>query len=427
MGDVQYSTNVYRDGQQASPRRLGTYSLEAISKPTSLNEHQRQHSSKQFALKIIYTYPGLYRTTTPIMSYSSQRYDLDAAAARRRSQSSSRPRDSRCNDQPYKSRSHDEYYCAPSVSRTASYAKNDDRSYMKREERHRHPRNTRTKEEDRSYTDRRSRGERSSSYREASSGRESRCDARPSERSQSARDNHVKRQSRSGPERREHAHSGQVRSDTVRSGRRTSSRRGSQDDHETRPHSKREDTSHQEGEYSRSTPEEINTFLNSDRASRPSWGSSTYGTYVLPLESTGQYRNNDPTKCTCKCCPHPISTAHSHDHQNQGPGMSSKRAAEGSRRSKRTAEGRPLIQVVDKSRSALNRENGPSYPISLNPNTSCDRIASFLAPDKRYAKVLVHWDDGRVQRLDSDIAMEDLIRYAELLEIREIKSVHWAA
>ncbi|QPC76171.1 hypothetical protein HYE68_006923 [Fusarium pseudograminearum] len=362
------------------------------------------------------------------MPYSSQRYNLDAAAARRRSQCSSRPRGDRYSDQSYKSRAQDDYYRAPSVSRTASYTKNDDRSYMKREERPQHPRKTRTKEEDRSYTDRRSRGERSSSYREASSGRESRCDARPSERSQSTRDNHAKRQSRSGPERRENAHSDQVHSDTACSGRRSSSRRGSQDGHETRPHSKREDTSHQEGEYSRSTPEEINTFLNSGRASRPSWGSSTYGTYVLPLESTGQYRNNDPTKCTCKCCPHPISTARSHDHhQNQGPGMSSKRTAEGSRRSKRTAEGRPLIQVVDKSRSALNLEYGPSYPISLNPNTSCDRIASFLAPDKRYAKVLVHWDDGRVQRLDSDIAMEDLIRYAELIEVREIKSVHWAA
>ncbi|KAM0298740.1 hypothetical protein ACHAPM_008163 [Fusarium culmorum] len=361
------------------------------------------------------------------MSYSSQRYDLDAAAARRRSQSSSRPRGDRYSDQSCKSRAHDEYYCAPSVSRTASYAKNNDRSYMKREERNQHPRDTRTKEEDRSNTDRRSRGERSSSYKEASSGRESRRGGRPSECSQSTRDGNAKRQSRSGPERREHTHSDQVRSGTVRSGRRTSSRRMSQDGHETRPHSRREDNSHQEGEYSRSTPE-INTFLNSGRASRPSWGYSTYGTYVLPLESTGQYRNNDPTKCTCKCCPHPISTAHSHDHhQNQGPGMSSKRATEGSRRSKRTAEGRPLIQVVDKSRSALNRENGPSYPISLNPNTSCDRIASFLAPDKRNAKVLVHWDDGRVQRLDSDIAMEDLIRYAKLLEVREIKSVHWAA
>ncbi|UZP34264.1 hypothetical protein NXS19_002080 [Fusarium pseudograminearum] len=326
------------------------------------------------------------------MPYSSQRYNLDAAAARRRSQCSSRPRGDRYSDQSYKSRAQDDYYRAPSVSRTASYTKNDDRSYMKREERPQHPRKTRTKEEDRSYTDRRSRGERSSSYREASSGRESRCDARPTVLAPKEEKMLIPTKS--------------IPIQPALGG----------------------DTSHQEGEYSRSTPEEINTFLNSGRASRPSWGSSTYGTYVLPLESTGQYRNNDPTKCTCKCCPHPISTAHSHDHhQNQGPGMSSKRTAEGSRRSKRTAEGRPLIQVVDKSRSALNLEYGPSYPISLNPNTSCDRIASFLAPDKRYAKVLVHWDDGRVQRLDSDIAMEDLIRYAELIEVREIKSVHWAA
>jgi hypothetical protein len=107
--------------------------------------------------------------------------------------------------------------------------------------------------------------------------------------------------------------------------------------------------------------------------------------------------------------------------------MSSKRADAASRRSKRTSDGRYLIQVIDKSRSALNRENGPTYPIPFNPRASCDRIASFLAPEKRYAKVVVHWDNGRVQRLDNQISMEDLIRHAEFLEVKEIKSVHWAA
>ncbi|GKU00114.1 hypothetical protein FLAG1_06057 [Fusarium langsethiae] len=358
------------------------------------------------------------------MSYSSQRYDLDAAAARKRSHSSSRSRDHRYNDQPCRSHAHDDYYRAPTVSLAASYAKREDRSYMRREERNRYPRETRTNEEGRSCADRKGRGCRSSSHREAPSSMEGRRDGRPSEPSQSTRDAHAKRQSRCGTERREHVHS-----DAGRSGKRASLRRESQDGHGTRSHSKREDTSHREGEYSRSTPEEINTFLKSGRASKPSWGSSTYGTYVFPLESRGQYRSMDPTKCTCKCCPHPIGTAHSHDHhQNQGPGMSSKRAAGGSRPgSKRTAEGRYLIQVVDKSRSALNRENGPSYPISLNPSASCDRIASFLAPEKRYAKVLVHWDDGRVQRLDNNISMKDLILHAEFLQVRETKSVHWAA
>ncbi|KAG8675796.1 hypothetical protein FPOAC2_01875 [Fusarium poae] len=361
------------------------------------------------------------------MSYSSQRYDLDAAAARKRSQSFSRSRDHRYNDQPYRSHACDDYYRAPTVSRTPSYVKRDDHSYMRREASHRSLRDTRTKEENRSYADRRGRVDRSSSHREASSSREGRHDGRANERPQPTRDAHAKRQSRPSTERRQHVHSDSAHSDTVRSGKRTNSRRESQVGQETKPHSKREDTSQREGEYSRPAPEEINTFLNSGRASNPTWGSSTYGTYVFPLESRGQYRNMDPTKCTCKCCPHPIGTAHGHNHHNQGSGMSSKRAAAGSRRSKRTEEGRYLIQVVDKSRSALNRENGPSYPISLNPSASCDRIASFLAPDKRYAKVLVHWDGGRVQRLDNDISMEDLIRHAEYLEVREMKSVHWAA
>ncbi|KIL86549.1 hypothetical protein FAVG1_10379 [Fusarium avenaceum] len=91
------------------------------------------------------------------------------------------------------------------------------------------------------------------------------------------------------------------------------------------------------------------------------------------------------------------------------------------------SEGRYLIQVKDKSTGPLNRENGPSYPISLNPRTSCDRIASFLAPDKRHAKVIVHWDDGRMENLGKQIPMDELIQYAEYLEVKEVKRVHWAA
>ncbi|RGP78427.1 hypothetical protein FLONG3_3431 [Fusarium longipes] len=353
------------------------------------------------------------------MSYSSQRYDLDAAAARKRSQFASQSRDQRYYDQSYKNRTRNNYYRAPETSRASFQTRREGRPYAKREERSQSQR-TRTKEEDRSNGDQRRRGERSPSNREALSS--SRRDGRTSEGSRSPRDAHTRRESRPDAEKREH-----TRPEEVRPERRTSSRRESRDGLGTKVHSKREDASQREGEYSHLTPEEINTFLNSGRASKPSWGpSSTYGTYVFPLDSRGQHQTKDPTKCTCKCCPHPIGIAHGHNHRSQGPGTCSKRAAAASSRSRRTSDGRYLIQVIDKSRSTLNRENGPRYPISLDPRASCDHIASFLAPEKRYAKVVVHWDNGRVQRLDSQISMEDLIRHAQFLEVKEIKSVHWA-
>lgn len=366
------------------------------------------------------------------MSYSSQRYDLDAAAARKRSQSFSRDRDHRYHSQSYNSRPHDNYYHAPEVSRTPSYAKSESCFSIRREERSRPQRQNRPKEQERYYANYTRRGDRSSGNRRIPSDRESgRGDGwyeRTDERSRSRSDIPAKRESHYEHERdRRHL-------EEDRSRRRTSVRKDDGAGAEGKVQSRRGNaslpaSSHHDGEASQLTTEEINTFLNSGRASRPSWGSSTYDTYVCPLESNGQHRTMDPTKCTCKCCPHPIGIAHSHNHsrnhyRNQDSGSSSKRAAA---RSKRTPEGRYLIQVIDKSRSTLARENGPTYPISLNPGASCDRIASFLAPEKRYAKVIVHWDDGRVQTLDNHIAMEDLIRHAEFLEVKETKSVHWAA
>ncbi|SPJ75591.1 uncharacterized protein FTOL_05322 [Fusarium torulosum] len=270
------------------------------------------------------------------MSYSSQRYDLDAAAAKRRSESFSqnndhRKPDARHRNQHYTNRGHDHYYRAPNVSRSPSYSRVE-----------------------RPYT----RGE---------------------ERPQSRR--------------------------------------------QDRP--RHEERSHQERQNPRTKMEEGNTFLNSSQASQVASRASTYSTYILPLKSQGEYRTADPTRCTCNCCPHPMSIAHNHNNHRRTPDM--RHNGTKSRRNKCNSEGRYLIQVKDKSTGSLNRENGPSYPISLNPRTSCDRIASFLAPDRRHAKVIVHWDDGRMENLGKQIPMDELIRHAEYLEVKEVKRVHWAA
>ncbi|KAF0644782.1 hypothetical protein FPSE5266_11492 [Fusarium pseudograminearum] len=272
------------------------------------------------------------------MPYSSQRYNLDAAAARRRSQCSSRPRGDRYSDQSYKSRAQDDYYRAPEKNAL---------NIQERPEQKRRIGLTQIAEAEES--------------------------------------------ARRATEKRLQAGKVVVTRDQV----------------------------------SALNPHEI-TMPRDKAVLAPKEEKMLIPTKSIPIQPAlggGPVREEEAKMVTRP----DLTPKGKIPLIRKGPGMSSKRTAEGSRRSKRTAEGRPLIQVVDKSRSALNLEYGPSYPISLNPNTSCDRIASFLAPDKRYAKVLVHWDDGRVQRLDSDIAMEDLIRYAELIEVREIKSVHWAA
>ena len=106
------------------------------------------------------------------MSYSSQRYDLDAAAARKRSQSFSRDRDQRYHSQSYNNRSHHAYYRAPEVSRTPSYAKSQSCFSMKKG-RSRSQRQTRPEEQERSYADYTRRGDRSSGNRRIPSDRES--------------------------------------------------------------------------------------------------------------------------------------------------------------------------------------------------------------------------------------------------------------
>ncbi|KAF4970671.1 hypothetical protein FSARC_2302 [Fusarium sarcochroum] len=261
------------------------------------------------------------------MSYSSQRYDLDAAAARKRNQSYSMNRDYRNRDQPHNSRVHDYYPRRTSEPRSSPN--------MRRPERY-HPRRN--------------------------------------ENSRSLRDEY------------------------------------------SRP---------QKEEYSRSRREDDDGFSHTRRASQATPSTSTYGTYILPLKAQGEYRTMDPMKCTCKCCPHPTSVAHRHDNQRRNPDMSS---SNGSRpvRNRRNSEGRYVIDVVDKSKGSLQHEHGHSYPISLNPRASCDRVVSFLAPDKRHAKVVVHWDNGKTEKLDNQIPMEELIRHAEYLEVKEVKRVHWA-
>ncbi|KAF5637495.1 hypothetical protein F25303_7893 [Fusarium sp. NRRL 25303] len=176
----------------------------------------------------------------------------------------------------------------------------------------------------------------------------------------------------------------------------------------------------------RSPQEEINTTLNSGRAPKLRRG-ATYGTYIVPLDMQGRYQTSDPTICTCRCCPHPTGISHSHDNYGHMSDVHTTSQGRSHPPHRYNRNGRPVFDVYDNTRNGMRSENSFSFTISANPRASCDRIVAFLAPDKRYAKVLVHWNNGTVQRLDSNVPMGDLLEYAEYLEIREVKQVRWAA
>lgn len=202
---------------------------------------------------------------------------------------------------------------------------------------------------------------------------------------------------------------------------------------------------------------------------------STYGTYILPLEAQGQYRTMDPTKCGCNCCPHPTSASGGHGHRYQEtpnsrssvrPSSNGHQRSSSSRyrssdnhnshhsynhnnhnhnhdyhdshsrsstnslpnfsRKRRNSQGRYLVDVVDKSSGSLNREYGRFYPISLNQHSTSSSVEAFLVPDGRRAKVIVHWGNGQTERLGSGIPIQELLRHADYLEVKDKKQVHWA-
>ncbi|KAF4462314.1 hypothetical protein FALBO_10877 [Fusarium albosuccineum] len=193
---------------------------------------------------------------------------------------------------------------------------------------------------------------------------------------------------------------------------------------------------------SESRRENNNRFSHSNRASHspePRFTPSTYGTWILPLQSQqGQYQTMDPTKCRCNCCPHPSSISPDHDGR-RSPAASDmshsyssnqrsthhRSSAPKSARDPRHPPERYVINVVDRSNGPLRHEYGRRYPISISPDSTCAAIASFLAPDKRRAKVIVHWKDGQTESLDNEVPMKEVMRDADHLEVKDRKRVHW--
>jgi hypothetical protein len=62
----------------------------------------------------------------------------------------------------------------------------------------------------------------------------------------------------------------------------------------------------------------------------------------------------------------------------------------------------------------------------LSTTASVASVLSFLAPDQRRAKVVVHWKDGDRETLNNKVPMEEIRRCAEYLQVKDKKRVHWA-
>jgi hypothetical protein len=173
--------------------------------------------------------------------------------------------------------------------------------------------------------------------------------------------------------------------------------------------------------------------------------SGTYGTCIYPLDESRRYVTDDPTTCRCNCCPHPKSICKSHaepphstdpyypgrphDAVPRKPSSSHPSSSSRHGRSRSSKSDSFVIDVVDGTDSALSRKYGRDYPITLSTSaSSVSSILAFLAPDKRRAKVVVHWTDGEVETLGEQVPLKELRRYGRYLEVtrEKKKRVHWA-
>ncbi|KAH8179066.1 hypothetical protein LIA77_00585 [Sarocladium implicatum] len=229
-------------------------------------------------------------------------------------------------------------------------------------------------------------------------------------------------------------------------------------------------------------------FYSRSKGRRGSDASDTHGTYIYDIhpEDLRLYYTQDPTRCECRCCPHPrrrcsntnpaaaSDTSHHSDpasyngrrHTKRAYRPSSRHYAEDSdyhRSSHRFGknhaytmdDGREsdhsssaqshsyearrrrrhpvdlhhvIVDVVDRTSSqALSARYGRRFPLSIFPDTTTARdVSLFLAPNSRCERVVVRWRDGEVEPLDDLVPLIDLEALGARLEVRTRKRVHWS-
>lgn len=220
-----------------------------------------------------------------------------------------------------------------------------------------------------------------------------------------------------------------------------SSRRHSKHQSQDREHHRRNSSSRGFDCCSRSSSHSHSAGAHNSRQYPGHSSPGTYGTYIWPLDESRRYVTDDPLKCGCNCCPHPTYTSRSQEeprfsdyNSNRGSSYDTGRRKSYTPNPSRTqdtrhqADDRFQMQVVDDTQSSNRRKYGRNYPIALSNTVSVGSILSFLAPDKRRAKVVVHWSDGEVEPLGEQVPIKELRKYGKYLEVRvrPKKRVHWA-
>lgn len=154
-------------------------------------------------------------------------------------------------------------------------------------------------------------------------------------------------------------------------------------------------------------------------------GTSTYGTYIYPVDKI-RYRSADPSDCYCNCCPHESRRRH-----NPRPSGPSWGAGSGNQRSRSSSNRTPRypnrvhINVEDKTKGQLRQRHGRSFQLSVSSTSTAREIVSFLAPDRHEHKVMVRWRDGVTEPFDELVSLDDVVKDARELIIKDKKRVHW--
>lgn len=87
---------------------------------------------------------------------------------------------------------------------------------------------------------------------------------------------------------------------------------------------------------------------------------------------------------------------------------------------------RIVIDVVDRTNGPMAQLHGHKFPISIKPKATIADIIAMLTPDSHRHKVVVLWDDGFVDDLETACKVEDLKYYARKLCIVKRKQVRYA-
>lgn len=143
-----------------------------------------------------------------------------------------------------------------------------------------------------------------------------------------------------------------------------------------------------------------------------------------------------PGDCTCTCCPHSYAGArrasapdgeYRYEPAPRHRDSSRRNSHAGAPPAPRRSPPRPTsVLVENKTHGTLRRQHGEAFRLAIPHDMTTKDILSFLAPDSRRYRVVVHWDDFTTETLRESIGVAEIRQYTAYLEVKERKRVHWA-